>query len=119
MTRIICGVDISSTSLAARIGSRGAQDSFANTPAGIASLASFCHHHHVELVAMEATGGYERQAFTRLWELGLPVAILNPRQVRRFAEGLGLLEKTDSLDAGLIAHFADVRSSAPQVTHPT
>ena len=114
MTRIICGVDISSASLAARIGRDGATGSFPNTAEGIVALASFCHAHVVELVAMEATGGYEQQPFALLWEQGLPVTILNPRAVRRFAEGMGLLEKTDSLDAGVIAWFAEVKRSQPQ-----
>lgn len=99
--------------LEARIGFGGAQHSFSNTPAGMAQLAAFCRDHRVDLVAMEATGGYERQAFAQLWEQDLPVAILNPRQVRRFADAMGLLEKTDALDAGLIAQFAEVRNSQP------
>lgn len=59
MTRIICGVDIASSSLAARIGQDGAAATFANTPEGIRELAAFCQTHQVALVAMEATGGYE------------------------------------------------------------
>jgi len=114
VTRIICGVDISSTSLEARIGRDGAACSFANSPEGIAELAAFCLPHQVELVAMEATGGYEKQPFALLSEQGLAVTLLNPRAVRRFAEGMGLLEKTDALDAGVIAWFAEVKRSQPQ-----
>lgn len=114
MTRIICGVDICSASLQARIGREGVAGSFANNAEGIAALAAFCRTHQVELVAMEATGGYEQQPFALLSEQGLAVTILNPRAVRRFAEGMGLLEKTDSLDAGLIAWFAEVKRSTPQ-----
>ena len=109
MTRIICGVDVASASLAVRIGQQGAQASFANSPEGIAELAAFCHHHQVELVAMEATGGYEQQPFALLCAQGLPVAILNPRAVRRFAEAMGHLEKTDAIDAGMIAYFAQTK----------
>ncbi len=114
MTRIICGVDISSTSLEACIGRDGAAASFANNPEGIAELAVFCAAHQVDLVAMEATGGYEKQPFALLSEQGLAVTVLNPRAVRRFAEGMGLLEKTDALDAGVIAWFAEVKRSQPQ-----
>jgi transposase len=114
VTRIICGVDICSASLQARIGRNGAAGSFANNPEGIAALAAFCQTHQVELVAMEATGGYEQQPFALLSEQGLAVTILNPRAVRRFAEGMGVLEKTDALDAGLIAWFAEVKRSQPQ-----
>jgi transposase len=113
VTNSICGVDVSSRSLQARIGCDGPDCSFPNTAAGIAALAAFCRQHDVRLVAMEATGGYEKQPFVQLWAVGLPVAILNPRAVRRFAEAMGLLEKTDRIDAGVIAWFAQVKRCAP------
>ena len=62
---------------------------------------------------MEASGGYEKRPFALLWARGLPVALLNPRAVRRFAEGMGALEKTDAIDAGMIAWFAAVKNSSP------
>ena len=62
---------------------------------------------------MEATGGYERQAFALLSEHGLPVAILNPRAVRQFAQSMGRLEKTDAIDAAMIAWFAEVNGAKP------
>jgi len=113
VTRIICGVDVSSASLEARIGRQGAAGSFPNHPEGIAALAAFCHAHQVELVAMEATGGYEQQAFAQLSQAGLPAAILNPRAVRQFAQSMGRLEKTDRIDAGMIAWYAEVKQSPP------
>ena len=112
MSKIICGVDVASRSLQARIGPEGPAARFSNTTKGIAELAVFCRQHGVELVALEATGGYERHPFALLWAQGLPVAILNPRAVRRFAEGMGLLEKTDDIDAGMIAWFAQVKHVA-------
>lgn len=113
MTKIICGVDVSSTDLQARIGREGAERSFTNSLEGRAELADFCRQQGVQLVAMEATGGYEKQAFVQLWARGFPVTILNPRAVRRFAEGMGLLEKTDRIDTGVIAWFAEVKGSRP------
>jgi transposase len=104
-------VDISSSSLEARIGRQGAAASFANTAEGIARLVAFCQVHQVGLVAMEATGGYERQAFAQLSEQDLPAAILNPRAVRQFAQSMGRLEKTDAIDAGMIAWYAEVKQS--------
>ncbi len=80
---------------------------------GIALLLAFCRAHQVELVALEATGGYERQAFALLSEHGLPVAVLNPRAVRQFAQSMGRLEKTDPIDAGMIAWFAEVKRAKP------
>jgi len=80
-----------------------------NDIAGIAALAAFCREQGVALVVMEATGGYERLAFSLLWAHELACAIVNPRQVRRFAEAMGFLEKTDRIDAGLIAWYAEAR----------
>ena len=111
MTQIICGVDVASKSLEARIGQHGAASSFPNHAEGVAALGAFCRAHQVELLAMEATGGYEQQAFALLSEQGLPVAILNPRAVRQFAESMGSLEKTDRIDAGMIAWYAETRNA--------
>jgi transposase len=111
-------VDIASRSLEARIGQQGAAGSFPNTPEGIAALEAFCQAHRVELLAMEATGGYEQQAFAQLSEQGLPVAILNPRAVRQFAQSMGSLEKTDRIDAGMIAWYAEVKKSRPASLAP-
>jgi transposase len=113
VSKIICGVDVASRSLQARIGVDGPSACFGNSAAGIAELCSFCRQHQVELVVMEATGGYERQPLVQLWAEQLPVAVVNPRSVRRFAEGMGVLEKTDHIDAGMIAWFAQVKRVAP------
>jgi transposase len=104
--------------LEARIGQQGAAGSFANNPEGIAALGAFCQAHQADLVAMEATGGYEQQAFAQLSEQGLPVTILNPRAVRQFAQSMGSLEKTDRIDAGMIAWYAEVKKSRPVCLAP-
>jgi transposase len=108
-------VDVSSRWLDASLGPAGKPERFANTPAGIARLAEFCQAHQVDLVAIEATGGYEQQALALLTGQGLAVAVLNPRSVRQFAQSMGRLEKTDAIDAGLIAHFAEVKKARPSV----
>jgi transposase len=118
VARIICGVDVSSLQLEARVGREGAAGTFDNTTDGIAALADFCHTHEVEMVAMEATGGYEQQAFVLLSQKAVPVAILNPRSVRRFAESMGRGEKTDRLDAGMIAWYAEVKESKAAAPPP-
>jgi transposase len=111
-------VDVAKDYLEARIGRQGASASFPNHAQGIAALAEFCAAHQVQLAAMEATGGYEQLPFAQLSEAGLPVAILNPRAVRKFAEGMGRLEKTDRIDAGMIAWYAEVRQSRPAYLAP-
>ena len=60
------------------------------------------------LIVFEATGGYEHRAAKALREAGFAVAVVNPTRVRRFAEALGILAKTDKIDAQVIAHFASV-----------
>jgi transposase len=62
---------------------------------------------------MEATGGYERRAFWLLWEQGLPCTVTNARQVRLYAEAMGVLEKTDAIDAHIIARFAQAKNLKP------
>jgi transposase len=114
VTKIICGVDVSSKTLDARIGRDGAVERFACSAEGVAALAAFCKAHGVELVAMEATGGYEKMPFALLWTHGVPAAIVNPRSVRRFAEAMGFFEKTDRIDAGVIAWYAEVKRIVAQ-----
>lgn len=104
--------------LEARVGREGATGTFRNTPQGIAELAQFCESHQVELVAMEATGGYEQRAFAQLSQHGQPVAIVNPRAVRQFAQSMGALEKTDAIDASMIAWYADTKKSQPLCLAP-
>jgi transposase len=64
-------------------------------------------------IVLEATGGLERPVASRFAAAGLPVVIVNPRQVRDFARALGRLAKTDALDAQVLAHFAE--AMAPPV----
>ena len=111
--KIICGVDISKARLDACIEPGAIRGSFRNDGAGIAALAAFCRQHQAGLVAMEATGGYERKAFLLLWEEGLPCAVTNARNVRQYAEAMGVLEKTDQIDASIIARFARARDLRP------
>jgi transposase len=111
--KIICGVDISKARLDACIMPGLMFHSFDNTAAGAAELAAFCRQHQVELVVMEATGGYERRTFLRLWELDQPCAVTNALHVRRYAEAMGAIEKTDRIDAAMIARFAQAKDLRP------
>jgi transposase len=106
-------VDVSKTKLDVCIEPGHRLASFNNDTAGIAELAAFCREHVVTLLVMEASGGYERRAFVELWEKGISCALTNPRNVRRYAEAMGILEKTDRIDASVIACFADAKNLAP------
>jgi transposase len=101
--------------LEAFVAPKGATGSFHNTVEGVTALLEFCQQQQVELVAMEATGGYEKKAVQMLLAEGVGVAVLNPRGVREFAKCLGLLEKTDRIDAQVIARFAEVKKCEPSV----
>jgi transposase len=106
---MICGVDVSSQFLDARIGRQGDSASFANDVEGIGALAEFCRLHKVHLVVMEATGGYEQLAFGLLWTAGIQAAVVNARSVRKFAQAMNILEKTDQIDSGVIAWYAETK----------
>jgi transposase len=66
------------------------------------------------LIVLEATGGLEVSVTAILAAAGLPVAVVNPRQVRDFARAVGRLAKTDALDAQVLAHFAEAVRPAPR-----
>jgi transposase len=111
--KVLCGVDVSKARLDACIEPGGTFASFENDAAGVAALADFCRQHRAQLVVMEASGGCERQAFLLLWEAGIACALTNPRSVRRYAEAMGILEKTDRIDAGVIARFGIAKDIKP------
>lgn len=114
--KIVCGVDISKAHLDAQIWPDGAFQRFERTCAGIAALVDFCHRHGVDLVAMEATGGLERLPMGLLAEAGIGCALANPGRVRDYARSMGATEKTDRIDAAMIARFAlaaDLQPSPP------
>jgi transposase len=77
-----------------------------NDEAGIATLVARLQAEAPALIVLEATGGYEQAVVWALGSAGLPVVVVNPRQVRDFAKATGQLAKTDRLDAQVLAHFA-------------
>lgn len=68
----------------------------------------------IALVAIEATGGFETVVAAGVAGAGLPVAVVNPAQVRAFAQALGKRAKTDPIDAAVIAHFAEATRPQPR-----
>jgi transposase len=108
----ICGVDVSKAWLDGWIEGTGHRR-FANDPEGIALLAAWSGGRGVSMIVMEASGGIEQAAYLALWRQGCPSAIANPKSVRRFAEAMGRLEKTDRIDAELIAGYAAAKRLKP------
>lgn len=105
----ICGVDVSGTHLDAFVASCGRHVRFANDVEGIAALAQLCVQEAVDLVVMEATGGRERRAYLLLWQAGVACAVVNAASVRYHALSKGVLEKTDRIDAAVIASYAAMK----------
>jgi len=100
------GIDVAKAELVMAADGVSGTVTFANTPAGCAALVG--HLGTVGpllLIIVEATGGYERGVVAALGSAGLPVVVINPRQVRDFAKATGQLAKTDAIDAQLLAQF--------------
>lgn len=79
---------------------------FPHDETGLSALVAHVRPLAPALIVLEATGGYEADIAAALALAGLPVAVVNPRQVRDFAKALGRLAKTDALDATVLAAFA-------------
>jgi len=102
----LAGIDVSKQTLDVYVAPIGESRTVAYDEAGLAELCRWLIGAGVALVALEASGGYERRASEVLEEAGIVVRRLNPLRVRRFAELRGRLAKTDRLDARTIAEFA-------------
>ena len=117
MDSTLCiGIDVSQDWLDLAAYPSGALRRFKTTPAGLRSLVEHCRDAQPRLIAFEASGGYERPLADTLTQADLPFAILNPRNVRYHARSIGVLAKTDRIDAAVIAQFAsrnDIQPKAP------
>lgn len=107
-TTCYVGIDVAKDRLDVHIRPHANVFAVANSATGVAELADLLAPLRVEKVILEASGGYEKLAFLTLVEAGQSVAIVNPRQVRDFAKGAGRMAKTDTIDAAVLAHFAEV-----------
>jgi len=104
---LFVGIDISKAHLDIAIRPTNARWQVDNQEPGIAALVDKLKQLKPALIVLEATGGLEMAVTAALASAGLPVAVVNPRQVRDFAKSLGRLAKTDKIDATVLAHFAD------------
>ena len=116
-TPLFVGIDVSKDALDVAFGHGGEGRRFTNDHAGHAALAEELVRAAPQRVLMEATGGYERAVLGHLVSAGLPALAVNPRQARRFAQSIGVLAKTDRIDAVVLARFAAV-ITAPQPRAP-
>jgi len=106
-SNVFIGVDVSKKRLDVAVRPSGEHNSFTNDEAGIAQMTDCLGRLSPEMILFEATGGWQMNAVNALAARRLPVVIINPRQVRDFAKATGQLAKTDTIDAGILAHFAE------------
>ncbi len=108
------GIDIAKAQLDVAVRPSGQQWISAHDEAGIADLVPRLQALQPQVIVVEATGGREVPLAATLAAAGLPVAVVNPRQVRDFARAIGQLAKTDALDAQVLARFAEVVGPTPR-----
>jgi transposase len=100
------GVDVAKDSMEVMVHESKEHWTYANDESGLAKLVTKMKKLSPNLIVLEATGGYEITIAAELQSNGLPVAVINPRHIRDFARSVGILAKTDILDARVIARFA-------------
>jgi transposase len=112
---IYVGIDVSKCTLDVAVHEDGHSWSFTNDQAGISKIITILTGFSTTLVVLEATGAYEVPLAAALGIAKIPTAVVNPRQIRDFAKSVGLLAKTDILDARILARFAATVRPTP---HP-
>lgn len=110
------GIDVAKETLEVCFGPDGTVEQLGNDLEHHDQLAQRLSQAPISLIVLEATGGYEAAVAGTLQAAGLPVAIVNPRQARRFAQALGLLAKTDAIDARVLARFAQLLAQREDLT---
>lgn len=107
MAMTYVGIDVSKDQLDVHLSPAGERWSVLRNAAGLDALTERLAAARPAMIALEATGGYETVVAAALAAAGLPVAVVNPAQVRHFAQAMGKRAKTDPLDAAMIARFAE------------
>lgn len=108
MADMYVGIDVAKAQLDVAVEGQAGVEQVANDEQGIGRLAQQWQATPPTLVVVEATGGYELALVGALGAAGIPVVVVNPRQVRDFARATGQLAKTDRIDARVLARFAAV-----------
>jgi transposase len=112
--QLFVGIDVAKAQLDIALRPTGERWAVPNDAPSIAGLVTHLEAIHPTLIVLEATGGFQRAVVAALAAAGLPVVVVNPRQVRDFAKATGQLAKTDALDARALAHFAEAVRPAPR-----
>ncbi len=114
---LLIGIDVAKDKLDLARSDADDVTTFTNDDAGIRRLVRDMKHAGPGLIVIEATGGYERPALGALLDAALPVALVNPGRVRHLAKALGILAKTDAVDAKVLVAFA--RHAQPRLAEKT
>jgi transposase len=116
---VFVGIDVSKDRLDVHLRPTGQAFCVSRDAKGLDDLISRLSDRPVALVVLEATGGFETTVAAALAGAGLPLCVVNPRQIRDFARAMGRLAKTDALDAEAIALFAErIRPEARPLLDP-
>ena len=110
---VIVGIDVSKDRLDVHVQPVGESFFVGNDHAGVDGLIRRLRGAKADIVALEATGGYEMLAAASLSSAGFAVVVVNPAQVRSYAHALGKRAKTDPIDAAVIAAF--VAATRPEI----
>jgi transposase len=114
MEHLFVGVDVSKDRLDVHVRPGGEAFVVSRDGKGLEQLVERLRALSPTLVAVEATGGFETIVAAALAGAELPLAVVNPAQIRHFAQAVGKRAKTDPIDAGVIAHFAEAVRPAPR-----
>lgn len=114
---VVVGIDVAKDKVDACIRRFALRQTFPSTPQGHRKLVAWLRKHKVGKAAMEASGGYERAWAKVLRQAGIEVRIVDPKRVRSFALSAGRLAKNDTIDAEMIAWFAETFDEAPSQAH--
>jgi transposase len=104
---VFVGIDVAQAEFVVALAPTGERWTMANEPTAVRGLVTRLQALGPALIVLEATGGLEAALAAMLAEVGLPVVVVNPRQVRDFAKATGRLAKTDAVDAAVLALFAE------------
>ena len=114
MTKQVVGIDVSKEKLDVGLSGQKRVRVWHNDEVGREALSDWLVEQEVQLVVVEASGGYEAAIVSELVARGQAVAVVNPTRVRAFARAEGILAKTDKIDAGVIARFGATMKPEPQ-----
>jgi transposase len=109
------GIDVAKARLDVHLRPSGEAFAVARDAKGLSELVERLAAHQVTLVVLEATGGFETVVASAIAAARMPLAVVNPRQIRDFARAVGRLAKTDAIDAAVIARFAEAVRPEPRL----